>query len=119
MDNFRKWLIRKLGGHVSDNPEWCSFKSDYYTEEHVNTRIYVPSNHFTDAAKPDIERELATKIGLELLNRGLLWYDMSRTADKHGNVFVDCRINVLKLKDPQPYHAPSRLVDKERRRHDE
>lgn len=108
MNKFRKWLIHKLGGNV-DERSWCSFISDYWDQENVSETLYVPKEYYTDAAKNDIERELAAKIGAELLRRDLLFFSANPIFADHGDVPVYCSINVLKLKNRTPGHMPPHL----------
>jgi hypothetical protein len=110
MDNFRKWLIQKLGGYTEMKGGISGFSSEYWKAENVSHTLYIDPKHFTDAAKDDIEREMATQIGLELLKRDLLSFST------HGNIFLDhgdqriwCMINVLKHKTRDPGMRPPHL----------
>ena len=106
MRNFRKWLIRKLGGFVVDGQS--DYQSDYWRRENVSGTLYVPVEHYNEKGKDAIEHELAVKIGEELLKRDLLF--MTRYRVDNGDVPVNCSVNVLKLKERAPYHMPSHLV---------
>ena len=103
MNEFRKWLIRKLGGrvpqkHYDDCPD-IIFRSKYYVDEYVNSEIFVPKEHYTDANKENIELELVMLLGEELLNRDLLYFYDSWKPDAHGDVRVGCQFHVLKNRD--------------------
>ena len=108
MTDFRKWLIRKLGGFVVDGQ--CDYQSDYWKREYISGTLYVPVEHYTEKGKDDIEHELAVKIGEELLRKDLLWMRPRRVDN--GDVPIECSINVLKLKDRRPCHPPPHLVFK-------
>lgn len=86
------------------------FRSDYWNEKCVGVDIFVPVESYTDANKDDIERELATLIGQELLNKNLLSFDDSWKADEYGDIRVHCQANVLELKD-RDGKMPARLKD--------
>ena len=109
MNKFREWLIRKLGGFVLEG--LCDWQSDYWEREYVSGTLYVPVEHYKDSTKPDIERELATRIGTELLERNLLFFSPRTSFPDHGDIPITCSINVLRLKDRSPNHMPSRLSD--------
>lgn len=100
MDKFRKWLIHKLGGYTEMKGGISGFLSEYWDATNIKYTMYIDPADYTDATKDDIEREMATQIGLELLRRDLLSFST------HGNIFLDhgdqriyCMINVLKHKD--------------------
>lgn len=114
MMDFRKWLIRKLGGFVVDGQ--CDYQSDYWTREHISGTLYVPVENYNEKGRDAIEHELAVKIGEELLRKDLL--SMSKYQVDNGDVPVRCSVNVLKLKERAPYHTPPHLVFEERRRTD-
>lgn len=107
MNKFCKWLIEKLGGVPKE--DWCLFHSDYWKEECVRMSVYVAKEHFNDATKPDIERELARKLGEELLERDLLMFDRFLKPDIHGDIQIHCQANVLRLKERTSMHMPPHL----------
>lgn len=109
MNRFSKWLIRKLGGVVVE--DLCDYKSDYWEREHLSKTLYVSSEHYTDAAMDDIERELAENIGKEMLRRDLLCFSVNHIHD-HGDVPIHCYANVLKIKNSAPYHMKPHLRNK-------
>lgn len=84
------------------------FRSDYWNEKCVGVNIYVPFESYTDSNKDNIEQELATLIGKELLNRNLLSFSDSWKPDKYGDILVHCQANVLELKDREG-KMPARL----------
>lgn len=120
MNKFRKWLIEKLGGTVQFVPredQWTLFKSDYWNEKCVHSRIYIPKELYNDDTVSDIERELATNIGKEMLNNGLLFFTDTTVGDDTDSIQVFCQANALTLKVRSDSHMPSRLSEVlERRR---
>ena len=86
------------------------FKSDYWNEKCVSADIFVPKELYKDSAKDDIEHQLATLIGEELLKRDLLCFSDSWKPDAYGDIRVHCQANVLELKDREG-KMPSRLKD--------
>lgn len=86
------------------------FRSDYWNEKCVGVDIFVPAESYTDSNKEDIERELATLIGKELLNKNLLSFSDSWKADEYGDIRVHCQANVLELKSREGT-MPARLKD--------
>ena len=116
MDKFRKWLIRKLGGYTEMKGGISHFSSDYWTATNVSHTMYINPAHFTDAAKDDIEHEMATQIGLELLKRDLLSFSThGKHFLDHGDQQIYCMINVLKHKDRGPGMMPPHLRKESRR----
>lgn len=88
--------------------KFVTFKSDYWNEKCVSVDIFVPAESYIDSNKDDIERELATLIGKELLERNLLSFYDSWKADAYGDIKVHCQANVLELKNREG-KMPARL----------
>ena len=93
-----------------DKRKFVLFRSDYWNEKCVSVDIYVPFESYTDSNKEDIERELATLIGKELLNKNLLSFYDSWKPDDYGDIRVHCQANVLELKNREG-KMPARLKD--------
>lgn len=119
MNNFRKWLIEKLGGTVQtvQKDEPVLFKSDYWIDKSVSSSLYIPKELYNDDTASDIERELITNLGKEMLNRGLVCFWDSATPDDPDSIRVFCQAKVLTFKNRCDYHMASRLSEVlERRR---
>lgn len=110
MKKFREWLIRKLGGYTEQTGGISGYSSRHWSATNVSHTMYIDPEHYTDAAKDDIEREMATQIGLELLRRDLLSFSThgKRFLD-HGDQAIYCMINVLKMRKREPYMMPPHL----------